>query len=187
MSVIGIVRLAPGQVGYFDDLTRIHLTIASPEKPVVSGMNTNNLKRAVKSGRILLVNGSLDVVTKAPVQEPVQTQVAPTPAVEVKTEVPVQEPAETEIKEESGVVILDTEAALQKIQEEKETTVEEQPAVEETTEEVAVETVEEAAVVAEEATEDTVETEEVVETATEEATETEVKVAAKKTNSNKKK
>lgn len=141
MSVIGIVRLAPGQVGYFDDLTRIHLTIASPEKPVISGMNTNNLKRAVKSGRILLSSGSLDAsAVKA------QAPVVPEPVQEVKVEAQTQTPAESaEIKEESGTVTIDTDAALQKIQEEKEveTLVVEEPAVETAAEAVVEESAEE--------------------------------------------
>lgn len=61
MQVIGIVRLGPGRVGYFDELTRIHLTLASPEKPVFNSMNTTNLKKAVKFGSLKLVSGTLDV------------------------------------------------------------------------------------------------------------------------------
>jgi hypothetical protein len=172
MSVIGIVRLAPGQVGYFDDVTRIHLTIASPEKPVISGMNTANLKRAVKSGRILLTTGSLDATVKV---------ATPMPVEEVQVETPVQVPVESvevqeEIKEESGVVTLDTEAAVQKIQEEsvEEAIVEEQPEVVEET------------VVEEEATE-SAEVEETAAVEDVEESKTEEKVSAKKTNSTKKK
>jgi hypothetical protein len=104
MSVIGIVRLAPGQVGYFDDITRIHLTIASPEKQVTSGMNTTNLKRAVKSKSILLISGNLDPEPVKVEQTVPVTPVVPQPA---KVEPVVQEQAKVEVpevKEESGVV-----------------------------------------------------------------------------------
>lgn len=63
MNILGIVRLSQGEVGYYDDITRTHLTIASPEATVFEGMNTTNLKRAVKSGRIKLVSGSLESET----------------------------------------------------------------------------------------------------------------------------
>jgi predicted ribosome quality control (RQC) complex YloA/Tae2 family protein len=65
MKVLGLIRLAPGEVGFYDDLTRIHLTIANPERHVLAGMNTTNIKRAVRSGRLLLVSGSLDLETEA--------------------------------------------------------------------------------------------------------------------------
>lgn len=64
-EVIGIVRLAPGEVGYFDDLTRIHLTIANPQHPIYAGMNTTNIKRSVRVGRLVLVSGTLSVDSKA--------------------------------------------------------------------------------------------------------------------------
>lgn len=63
MKEIAVVRLAPGQVGFYDDLTRIHLTIAKPVEAVYSHMNTEKLKRAVAYRRIILVSGTLDPET----------------------------------------------------------------------------------------------------------------------------
>lgn len=65
MKVLGKIRLAPGEVGFYDELTRIHLTIANPERHVLAGMNTTNIKRAVRSGRLLLASGSLDLEAAA--------------------------------------------------------------------------------------------------------------------------
>ncbi|WP_025115892.1 hypothetical protein [Lysinibacillus fusiformis] len=60
-QVIGKVGLSKGRVGYFDELTRIHLTISKPEAFVLVGMNTANLKRAIRSGILRLVTGSLEL------------------------------------------------------------------------------------------------------------------------------
>ena len=58
-KVIAKIRLNPGQGGYFDPITRIHLTYGSPEGEVYAGMNTEGLKAAVRNKRISLVSGSL--------------------------------------------------------------------------------------------------------------------------------
>jgi len=98
-TIIGKVRLARGNVGYFDDLTRIYLTLASPEKPVFSGMNTKNLKHAVKTGTLQLVWGTLDA-TDSVVKEkfapivPKQVETVVEPIVE---QVVVEQPVETEL------------------------------------------------------------------------------------------
>lgn len=136
MSVIGIVRLAPGQVGFYDDLTRIHLTIASPEKAIVLGMNTTNIKRSVKSGRLLLISGNLDgevVKAKAPVVEPIINTVK---ADKVKVEEPkkVEEPVkEKEVVTKAEEVTEDpVKETAEEIADTKEKVVEETEVVEET-------------------------------------------------------
>lgn len=58
-KVIARVRLNPGQGGYFDPITRIHLTHGDPERDVYAGMNTEGLKSAVRNKRISLISGSL--------------------------------------------------------------------------------------------------------------------------------
>lgn len=57
--VIARIKLNPGQGGYFDPITRIHLTHGDPERDVYAGMNTEGLKQAVRNKRISLVSGSL--------------------------------------------------------------------------------------------------------------------------------
>jgi hypothetical protein len=138
MQVLGIVRLAPGRVGFFDEYTRIHLTIASPEKPVIEGMNTTNLKRAVKSGSIKLVSGSLDPETNVnPVQTPVPVKVTVpvTPAVQTPV---VEDKGEDKFTEGQGVVDIKT-TSLDDIKAAKEASAE--PAVDEVKDEVPVEPV----------------------------------------------
>src|SRR5690606_7590404 len=66
-ELLGTIRLAPGEVGYFDELTRIHLTIARPTAHIYAGMNTTNIKKSVRSGGLLLVSGTLE--PKADVDE----------------------------------------------------------------------------------------------------------------------
>ena len=58
-EVIATIKLAPGVVGIFDPLTRIHLMISNPTATVYAGMNTENLVYWVKSKKATLVSGSL--------------------------------------------------------------------------------------------------------------------------------
>lgn len=56
---IAKIKLAPGNVGWYDSLTNIVLTKAKPEAIVYSGKNIINIKKAIKEGKILLQEGSL--------------------------------------------------------------------------------------------------------------------------------
>jgi len=58
-EVIATIKLAPGRVGFYDPLSRIHLTIGAPVKQVYSGTNCASLRRNVKAGVIRLVSGTL--------------------------------------------------------------------------------------------------------------------------------
>ena len=53
------ITLAPGQIGYHDALSNVHLTLAEPTAVVPTGANTTHLKKAVKDGKILLISGTL--------------------------------------------------------------------------------------------------------------------------------
>lgn len=102
--IIATVRLAPGRVGYFDELTRTHLTIKAPEKDIHDTMDTTGLKRAVKSGAILLVSGSLDL-----------PEAASQPYVEVPIVKPVEAKQTKTVEEkdiESQVVAEETKAEV---------------------------------------------------------------------------
>lgn len=59
MEQIAVIKLAPGQVGYYDELSRIHLTIGNPERVIYAGTNCSQLRKSVKSGRLRLISGSL--------------------------------------------------------------------------------------------------------------------------------
>lgn len=114
-NVIGRVRLSKGRVGYFDELTRIHLTISRPEAPVYAGMNTANLKRAVRGGVLRLVAGSLEL-EQAKVVKDVHTTEATKAATEKVEEVvtpvaPAKEEVQAEAKKEAEAKETKTEEA----------------------------------------------------------------------------
>lgn len=58
-KVIATIKLAEGQVGFYDPLSRIHLSISNPIAHVISGTNCAQLRRSVKSGRIRILEGTL--------------------------------------------------------------------------------------------------------------------------------
>lgn len=133
---IARIALAPGQVGYYDEYSRIHLTIGAPEATIYSGTNCAQIRRSIKSGRIRLLSGSLGapvapfriidtpsgkkIVSNVKKElEPVVAEIKPeimpetTSAVEEKTEAvsePVNKTASEVIKEEP--VIETTEEAV---------------------------------------------------------------------------
>ena len=58
-KIIAVVKLAPGNIGWYDALTGIHLTLDRSKANVYSGSNTTNLIKALRERVIELVNGSL--------------------------------------------------------------------------------------------------------------------------------
>lgn len=58
-EVIATIKLAAGRVGFYDPLSRIHLTLGRPTAHVYAGTNCASLRRNVKAGVIRLVNGTL--------------------------------------------------------------------------------------------------------------------------------
>lgn len=56
---IAKIKLAPGNVGFYDSLTGVRLTKASPEAIIYSGKNVSNIKKAIQEGKISLKEGSL--------------------------------------------------------------------------------------------------------------------------------
>lgn len=56
---IAIVKLGHGEIGYFDKLTRIRLTRKAPYGRIYDDMDIKNIRRSVKVGRLILVNGML--------------------------------------------------------------------------------------------------------------------------------
>lgn len=57
---IAIIRLAAGNVGWYDRLTSIHLTISNPTAEVELGMNLTNIKKAVKCKTVNILRGDLE-------------------------------------------------------------------------------------------------------------------------------
>lgn len=101
-TIIAQVKLASGEVGYYDDYSRLYLTISNPIGVIYSGMNLTQIKHSVKSGRLKLISGSLYGETTKPVKVETPTKTEPVKPVEepkkeesVKEEVkPVEEVAE---------------------------------------------------------------------------------------------
>lgn len=56
---IAKIALAPGQVGYYDKYSRIHLTLGKPEAIIYSGTNCAQIRRSIKAGTIRLISGTL--------------------------------------------------------------------------------------------------------------------------------
>lgn len=110
-TVIAEIRLAPGEVGYYDDYSRIYLNASRPTAKIYAGMNTVQIRKSIRSGRLRLVSGSLNVAPKTE-EKPAVKKEAPAkpvklaqeePVVEIKAE-PVAEPVVEETVVEEPVV-----------------------------------------------------------------------------------
>ena len=58
-DMIAIVALAPSEVSYYDNKTGIRLNVANRYAPIFKDMDITNIRRSVKVGRLMLVNGVL--------------------------------------------------------------------------------------------------------------------------------
>ena len=58
-DMIAIVALAPSEVSYYDNKTGIRLNAANRYAPIYKDMDITNIRRSVKVGRWMLVNGVL--------------------------------------------------------------------------------------------------------------------------------
>lgn len=97
-TVIAEIRLAPGEVGYYDDYSRIYLSSARPTAKIYSDTNTVQIRRSIRSGRLRIVSGSLNAV---PPQDPVIKAETRTVKKEVKPE--KQEPAPEPVVEAAPI------------------------------------------------------------------------------------
>lgn len=86
-QAIGIVKLAPGEVGFYDEISRIHLTISRPQAEVYDYMNTAKLVRAVRNKVLVLVAGSLNAARVMNEEPVVKTRNISAPVVEEKVEI----------------------------------------------------------------------------------------------------
>ena len=58
-DMIAIIALAPSEVSYYDNKTGIRLNAANRYAPIFKDMDITNIRRSVKVGRLMLVNGVL--------------------------------------------------------------------------------------------------------------------------------
>lgn len=148
-EVIATIKLAPGRVGFYDELSRIHLTLGAPTATVLSGTNCARLRRAVRDGVVNLVDGTLGgevppfkivkVGDKLKLASNIEAEIKPVFKEEVKLEEAVAPVQGVEV-EDGGKV---EEAVPEEIKKEE-------PIVEEVKEEAPVEEVAEEAPVEEE-------------------------------------
>ncbi len=105
---IAEIKLSPGQVGFYDELTNIHLTIASPFGQVYRGMNTSRIKASVASKKLILLSGTLSL------DEVIANEMKSAEAVEA----PVAEEAK-ETEESIAVEVIEETVADEVIEEAK--------------------------------------------------------------------
>lgn len=98
-TVIAEIRLAPGEVGYYDDYSRVYLNSSRPTAKIYAGMNLTQIRRSIRSGRLLLISGSLNTAAPKPAA-PVKKEAKP----EVPKEKPVEEKPIVEEKPEPEII-----------------------------------------------------------------------------------
>ena len=59
VPIIAKVRLANGELNYYDEVSGVFLNWSHPEKEIIAGTNCSNLRESVRCGRIILETGSL--------------------------------------------------------------------------------------------------------------------------------
>ena len=148
-NVIATVKLNPGQGGYYDELSRIHLTPGNPIADVLAGTNCTQLRRSVQSGRLRLLSGSFGPApspfklvrqgeqyvlapnTNDVVSVDIKPAITPEPKVEeVKEEVKAETVEEAPIVEEAPAEA-EVEEVVAEVEEKTEPEAVEEPVVEE--------------------------------------------------------
>lgn len=117
---IARIKINPGNPGWYDPLTNIHLTITRPEAIVFEGANTANIKKGVEFKLVSVIDGSLDVnstsvhTTKEVVEKVREVVPQPEKQVEVKPEETITKEALTENTEETAEVVVEEEKPKKK-------------------------------------------------------------------------
>ena len=101
-EIIAEIRLAPGEVGYYDDYSRIYLNTSRPTAKIYAGTNTTQIRRSIRSGRLRLVSGSLFVAAPVKTEKPKPVKAEPVKPEEKPEPVPEPEPV-FEVPEEAPV------------------------------------------------------------------------------------
>lgn len=158
-DMIAIVALAPSEVSYYDNKTGIRLNAANRYAPIFKDMDITNIRRSVRVGRLMLVNGILPgeqkqgvlgkilksssydivapgIVTEEAVNKALKTK--ETPDFDVDAALKEAEENAKQVTEEKESVVEKTEKTIEeqsKTQEESETEVSKEEIAEESTEE----------------------------------------------------
>lgn len=176
-DMIAIVALAPSEVSYYDNKTGIRLNAANRYAPIFKDMDITNIRRSVKVGRLMLVNGILPGEQK----QGVLGKILKSSSYDMVAPGIVTEEAVNKALETKETPDFDVDAALKEAEENAKQVTEVKELVVEKTEEVPEEKVE---VTQEESTEE--EAEDIVEETEDTTEESEDKEEASKKASKKK-
>ena len=158
-DMIAIIALAPSEVSYYDNKTGVRLNAANRYAPIFKDMDITNIRRSVRVGRLMLVNGVLPgeqkqgvlgkilksssydmvapgIVTEEAVNKALETK--ETLDFDVDAALKEAEENAKQVIEEKEFVVEKTEKTIEeqsKTQEESETEVSEEEIAEESTEE----------------------------------------------------
>lgn len=58
-QLIAVVKLAPGEIGFQDQLSNLHLTLSNPVGEVYDNCNYQRIKEAIVNKQLELVNGNI--------------------------------------------------------------------------------------------------------------------------------
>lgn len=150
-DMIAIVALAPSEVSYYDNKTGIRLNVANRYAPIFKDMDITNIRRSVKVGRLMLVNGVLPGEQK----QGVLGRILKSSSYDMVAPGIVTEEAVNKALETKGTPDFDVDAALKEAEENAKEAVKEEKTAEEVTEpveEIKQEEVKESAEVSEEET-----------------------------------
>lgn len=104
--IIGKIKMAPGNVGWYDPISRIALTQANPIAEIKSEMNLDTVRRGLLFGTIILLEGTVDEEAIVAMQEKttqqVQTKIEPAKQ-EVEVESVLEEKIAETVQEEQAI------------------------------------------------------------------------------------
>ena len=138
-DMIAIVALAPSEVSYYDNKTGIRLNAANRYAPIFKDMDITNIRRSVKVGRLMLVNGVLPGEQK----QGVLGKILKSSSYDMVAPGIVTEEAVNKALEEKETPDFDVDAALKEAEENAKQVAEVKEPVVEKTEETSEEKVEE--------------------------------------------
>lgn len=113
-KAIAVIALSPGEIGYYDDYSRIYLSNSSPRATIYSGTNLYQIRKSIKSGRLRLVEGSLvegEAINNKGIK-PENTEIKPISSIveEKKPAIEIEVVKEHDVKEQIPVEKKETEA-----------------------------------------------------------------------------
>lgn len=139
-DMIAIVALAPSEVSYYDNKTGIRLNAANRYAPIFKDMDITNIRRSVKVGRLMLVNGVLPGEQK----QGVLGKILKSSSYDMVAPGIVTEEAVNKALETKKTPDFDVDVALKEAEQNaKEVTEVKEPEVEKQAEEKEIETIEE--------------------------------------------